>query len=437
MSKPPTTLSLNKLEDLLSRHNYTLVSVYHDTVGKSVVFLEIRTPRVQKTFFVFVPKKYKMKCDSSTHKTLDVTYAPSQLTSEGASRQIEYLKEIKGPLLECDLISISSSMISMCKNNDVAYVYTFGASLGDEDENEVDMSTPDEENDVVDTVDQLVKDAKKLGKIIDPSAEKVLEIEPEESEEEEEKETKEENKGETADALEKDAVAAEEETPIELEFDDTPLPATTEGETSVADENDAIATEEVVVQPQPKESSLKRRVDNSLPEGIEDAELSIGIIYYAIDLDVFYKKVAVSTNASSKAGSAATQTLENEILGIYDALDDNESDMRVSKLDEISELATKIAQQTKQDVEIFKREEMSLKTQILKLSAVLDQTENLRARIAKAPTKFVETKPEVDRLYNQTKTTLHEINVELLKNRDTVDDLLSRVQISLEEILEF
>ena len=51
--------------------------------------------------------------------------------------------------------------------------------------------------------------------------------------------------------------------------------------------------------------------------------------------------------------------------------------------------------------------------------------------------KFSDLKPEIDRLHNQTKTTLHEINIELLRNKEELDDRIKTIQSSLEELLNW
>ena len=104
------TLSLNKLQKLLHENSYTLVSLYCE--GDATRFLEVRTPKIQKTFIIALPRKYKLLCSESSYKRIEIY--PSD---ERDSRQIDYLTELKGPLIDCDLVSISSFMVCLYKNN--------------------------------------------------------------------------------------------------------------------------------------------------------------------------------------------------------------------------------------------------------------------------------------------------------------------------------
>ena len=57
------TLKLEKLTDLFYKHRYILVSVYCDT--GDIRFVECRTPKYQKTFIIYVPPSYSMKCGTN------------------------------------------------------------------------------------------------------------------------------------------------------------------------------------------------------------------------------------------------------------------------------------------------------------------------------------------------------------------------------------
>lgn len=441
-------LSLSKLSEVLASKSYTLVSVYYDVKAETIVFLEARTPKVQKTFIVAIPPKYKMKMDISNYKRIDIS--PKQLLQ--TEKQTEFLSEIKGVLLDCDIMAISSTTLCLQKNNGVVLCYGFGVLEENMDDDSLESSSEQ-----VDAVEQILSDAKKIEELVDPveREELILEEEPEEDvsaelnvAEDNSKEANEEIEDAGAGVeVDADAQAREEgvdedkEEQVELEFDIAPITKDVVAKDMKEISKKIIdpkkkpskpVVQEIVILPQPKTESLKQRKDNSIPPDIQESDLSLGIIYYSIDLDHFYKKI----NPKLTGRSSQPLDFETEILGVYDAIDDNEEDMRISKLDEITELALKVVQKSKDNLEAFKKEELNLKTQILKLSTVLDQTDALKLRISKTPAKFTDTKPEIDRLRNQTKTTLHEINIELLKNRDLVEDLLSTTKTSLEEILD-
>src|SRR4029079_18537350 len=91
------SLSLTKFLSILAKNEFTPVSLYclPDKVG----FLEIRTPKTQKTFIISVPEKYRMKIDTDAYKIIHILYR------DDGKDNLDYIEEIKGPLLTCDLVS--------------------------------------------------------------------------------------------------------------------------------------------------------------------------------------------------------------------------------------------------------------------------------------------------------------------------------------------
>ena len=133
--------------------------------------MEAKTPKFQKTFTIHVPTKYKLGCDDETHKRFQITPIPPSLI---ISRQSDYLSEVKGPLVECDLLAISSTMICLSKNNGSLEYYAIG-DYAYQDEVET------EEKETVDLgdVERIVRDATEVMKKFDveveqPKKDKVL-----------------------------------------------------------------------------------------------------------------------------------------------------------------------------------------------------------------------------------------------------------------------
>ena len=152
------TLSLNKLQKLLQDNSYTLVALYCE--NEQVKFLEVRTPKIQKTFIIALPKKYKLET-SSSYKSIDI-YQDEEQSSRQSSRQLEYLTEIKGPLLECDLVSVSSFLLCSYKNNGDFTTFKFG-------KNDVEVDVAEENSeDNGDTVNKLIKDVNAISEKVDP-----------------------------------------------------------------------------------------------------------------------------------------------------------------------------------------------------------------------------------------------------------------------------
>lgn len=450
-------LSFAKLSALLGSKGYTLVTIYCSKDG-DVHFLEARTPKVQKTFIISIPPKYKMSTTTDTehYKTVTIAKLPGGIES----RQMDYIAEVKGPLLECDLLSISSTMLCLCKNNNDVEVYKFGAAE-DEPEEEEDLENLED----ADAVQKIIKAAKKIGKKmgsknlkIPEEVEEPVHLEKADLEKAEEEEVGEEIGNEEEEVEEgenvEEVVGEEEDVmPIELEFEDEdgkPF----EGDVEIQIPEEEIVTgsdtiekglekiEQVIEKVEdtplpPKQPKDSRRRDNSIPENIEDVDISLGIIYYSVEIGLFNKKVS-KTALQHKLGSGTISTpitFEEEIMTTYDTIDDNESDIRNVKLDEVTEMAAKLSHKAKEEVEKCKQEELSLKTQILKLSSVLEHCEKLKSKMISKPEKYTDVKPEIERLYKQTKTTLYEMNVEILRNKDRTDEMLAQYQTSLEELL--
>ena len=100
-------LSLDKFISFLERYSYILIAVYCEE--KNIQFVECRTPRQQKTFIVYLPEKYIMVVPSeslASAKTLERLNI-SSTNALPLSQQIEFMSDMKGVLLECDLVDIS------------------------------------------------------------------------------------------------------------------------------------------------------------------------------------------------------------------------------------------------------------------------------------------------------------------------------------------
>ncbi|HMP28164.1 MAG TPA: hypothetical protein PKD85_01105 [Saprospiraceae bacterium] len=407
-------LSFDKFQELLSKNGYAIVSVYESK--KKVVFLELRTPKLQRSFILYVPKKYKIKSKNVRYRTFTI----SSSKSENVDAIIYYLSELKGALLDCDLIAISSELLCLQRNNGDVISYVFGKRN--------DIKIMNEERS---PIDQLIDESRKIEQLLkeEEDDEEGDEIEIEgigEVKGDEISETPETISDEIiSDAEEEDIVKEEpgnEEDNIKEESENTP-----EDKSPTIELNFVPSKEEDVnIIPKARDISLMKRIDNSLPNDIEESNINIGLIYYCIDLSSFYKKLK----------KEASFDFEKEILAAYDALDDNEIELRDIKIDEISELSNKLVKKAKDISEGCKKTNLDLKTQLIRLSETLNKTEKLKIKVDTNEKKFATAKPEVDRLYNQTKTALHDINTEIIRTRESTNDILEIIRISLEELLE-
>lgn len=408
--KEKASLSFGKLATLLSSKGYILVTIYCGTDG-NIHFIETRTPKVQKTFIISIPSKYKMVVNSETerYKTVIITKIQGGIET----RQIEYITEVKGPLLDCDILSISSTMMCLCKNNTEVEIYKFGVL---DSPNEIQEDMGNLEEDSVDPVESILKTAKKIGK-------KMGEEDENEEKEGEALETENLEVHPDPDPEVEEDLPENEETessPIELEFEDengnpfdakkeevetlmeheTVIPEIVKKETKhirrevISSETTGGEREVIVIKPKDE-----RRRDNSIPENIENVDISLGIIYYSIEIGLFNKKIS----AKVRIAPQKQLNFEEEVMTVYDTIDDNESSLRAVKLDEIIEMSAKLALKAKEDVEKCTKEELNLKTQILKLSSVLDHCEKMRLKMETKPEQFTDLKPEIEDCINKQK----------------------------------
>lgn len=508
-------LSLDKFINLLKRHDYTLVAVYCDK--QNIKFVECRTPRQQKTFVVYLPEKYTMiypKSEYASLKRLDVasTNAPP------SSRQIEFMSNMKGPLLECDLVAISSETLCMYKNNNSAECFDIvDTESSDGDENE-DKPLEEEKLDEIsvlekDTLNVLkkVKGPKaKLPKAslrqpkanapepkapktehlksksseqkapepkAEPKSKKVPEpkapetkasppkttepktddvIEEEEEiftfdEDEEEFDTKEEiiiptittPEAKKSEPVEPEVKKTEPTEPapkksetVELVFEDddgepfdevkTMLNTTTatKAESSLRDirakvnERDAETDDSEAEYDSEDEES--HTTDNALPPELEEGELILGIIYVMIDIGGFFRKITM---------------FEDDVIKCYEQLDENELEMRSNRLSKIREMTMTFLKHSEERLNEISREEKELKVQLIRLTVVLAQSLALKSRIEIKPEKYGEIVGESDRIHQHTRSAIHELNMELLKLRDSADELLIDYRSSIEELM--
>lgn len=388
MGGPQKTISLSKFIDLLTKHSYMLVSAYCSDANECR-FLEVKSPSYQKTFVVLIPEKYKMVADDDTHKRLRIGKI-----IEPPSRTISYLIDMKGPLLECDVLMISSTSLCVYRHNGSSLCYIIGDGDG---HLEVTEGETKKEIENVDPIKQLDSDADKLIEKIDPS---LLTKTEDTSTKEEPKEVEvplneveAEGSGETPE----DEVMEK----VELVFED--------GDEAV-DENEEVEEK--------KKHDPSQPMDNSLPSTIEMEEIELGILYVLIDLPTFFRKI---------------EGYEQELITCYDSLDDNEKEVRKQKLKEVNDLlgtATKtlVERLDKISTEELKRRAtlVHLTTTLGKLSKLYDKTKTIN---------HASERPEVERVMRQTRSTIHEFNVASLRLRDQADELLTAYSTTLKELI--
>lgn len=400
-SKTVVNLIFDKLSGFLKRHRYTLVAVYCES--NKVKFVECRTSKYQKTFIISIPDRYNL----STPKDKSLQRLKIASTEEVPSpRQIQYLSDMKGALLDCDILSISSEMLCHYLSNGGAKCYMIQnedaevAEENKEDENEDEISAL--EKDTAELLEKIKPGTKLRTPKPKPPPEKIEEEKPEEVEDE------------------------DEDSPIELIFEDESGEPVDKVKTILNQESieDDLAelqekidiTEEEAFE---DEENLSRY--NALPPDLEDDEIVFGIVYVSISISEFFNSIL---------------SCEETVMKCYEQLDDNEMDIRKTHLKKIKTLCDQFSVHSEQKLYSLAEEEKGLKAQLVRLTVILAQIEALKNRIDKDPKKYDDTIKDVEKIYDQTRETIHELNVELLKLRDTANDLLGNYQASLVELME-
>lgn len=365
------SLSFKKLVGLIQKQSYIITSVW--TNKERIELLELRTPKLQKTFIVNVPEKYKLTYDTDLYKRVSIV----PTISPPIQKQLDYINELRGSIMNCDLISLTSKFVCIYKNNGSYLHYVIG---------DQDVAPQLEEKDELST---LIEDATKIiGNVHLPSISEDVE--------------------EIAKPIDNKNIVnpiEDAEEPIELEFIQ-----------DSEEENDEESEEDIpsiLEHSKPSKTSSLYRKDNSIPPNLEDVDIMRGLIYYCTSLSEFYK-------------SFSTEDYETKIVTIYDVLNDNDKNIRESRIENITELFQKLNKKIKDELELFQKKEDELKNNILALSTILEKIERLR------PSKGG---PELEKIYTQTRAAIYEANIDLLKERESIDDYFESIESVLDSYL--
>ena len=477
MSRRKTTVSLQKIIDLLHRNSFGLTATFCEGASgaSEVKFLQVKTPNIQKTFVISIPSRYIVKNTVDSHRRFHIGKFGNV-----PSKQIDYLTDLKGSRLECDLVAISSTTIYLYRNNGDNEGYLIGeAAIAElKKHSRVAADTPETGSD---PVEKLVRDTKFLARNLGSDEDSDGELSPEdlkkmkvfgktttvvldtETDDEiselcegdiEEDANEESEEGGNADEESEgsdfantrihkndgDDPAQDEESsdeyPSESEY-----PARTSGrleKPTLEESLEEAEDQDIVFESAPKHKKKSHRKDkksgprrakkissdNSLPLHIDEADLEIGIIYVSIDLSTFYTRVSAPS-------------FENDILKIYDTLDANEMEMRDLRTKEIAELSLKISEKVKTEMDLFRAADLKNKSQMIRLTESLKKLETLSIRVNANPSKFADSKAKIERMKENVKNTFDDLNLDGLRLRDLANDTLGHYLTCLEDMIGF
>jgi hypothetical protein len=560
-------LSYEKFSKLLTTHNYILTTVYFTFKNsvKTAIFLEVKLPKTQKSILVRIPlNKYIMNIPSDIkHRSIEIIKAKEN-NEALTEKSLHYLLNIRGPLLENDLTSISIEGICHSKFNGECYCYFFASNISqkliENNDNLIDKSEEDE-------IELMEKEVKNIANKAKIKLKNPLKLEEKKSNETKNLETLKKNKKEkkllvknkilksketgksdklnkkksssvinalprqcvstappglynentleknnleekssdfnevkSAGSAKRTALASrcvlkhrsasfdrrethpqggasfisdreDSSKEVELFFKDGKTSksrglsnkSSSEEESSVSiNENNSTSSEDVLASSsslsqrsrsdassKEKDSHCKRadlcnseqekssqkinnshkNIDNNtltlsmrtnyvIPD---ELDVNLGVIYVVVDVDTLYKNI---------------KNYELTALDVYEQIDENEKDMRISRVDVIKKNIILASNHLETRIKNMDEEEKALKWQLLRLTNILRDAQDIKTRSNQKDFNNSKGMIEVNRVYNKTRKTVHELNVKLLKHRDDIEEILINYEEVISELIE-
>ena len=164
-----TKLSFSKFIKLLTQHNYIINILYFVTepstlstetvFPKFIKFIEVRLPKTQKTVIVHISShKYTMGLpDDTPYKTMEIVSVDDKGIKDAAflltDQSLQYLLNIRGPLIESDLVALSSDGICYSRFNGTNQCYFLESKIKKiSEENNLDLEDDEVAQEEVDEI---------------------------------------------------------------------------------------------------------------------------------------------------------------------------------------------------------------------------------------------------------------------------------------------
>ncbi len=398
------SLSYDKFLSLLSKKMYIPVLIYYvqkDDNAQRIIFFEVRLPKTQKSVLIYVPPtKFKMLLPQNSNiKKIKITKLKNK--SSLSENSINYLIQSRGPLIEADLTAVSSDGLCYSKLSGENECYFFDSSMVPI---EIIEKRKKEKRDML---KELEKDVKRVAQKMEVKLKphKIVEVEKN-AEDVEEEENSEENEGVElifSDEIQKEIEQKEKGEYVEVQ------------EESVDFSNDSFSSEEEFSN---DENFIKSpyRTNYVFPE---ELDVNMGIVYVTLDINIFYKQVS---------------EYEKEALSVYEQLDDNEIDMRISRANDIKKKLGELASVLDAKIKEIELEEKGLKYQLMRLTNILTDAETIRSKSSELKNGVKEVSTDVDRVYNQTRKTVHDLNVELIRRKEDIEEIMTNYEESINDL---
>lgn len=467
VQKMPSKLSYAKFASLLQKHGYITSALYY-TVGKhmEVVFFECRLPKTQKNILVRVPDRYTMILPPHvvprTIKIVKTGENASSLTSHSVTR----LLSARGPLITADITAISVNGMCHSKFNGSIQCYHFASNMPVAEDPIVEDEEVEPENlEIVELESALERASSTLESHGVDIPDKVqvasertdgidLEFAGAEhvySDEESIMSDYDESLFDSDDTESRsgdgDIAEGPEDAPsqppqptgdVAVVPDDVPPPppvvdVVDGSDVSVAIPGDAPVAVPVAVPgdapvvplPQPKAQTGKiKMVHRSNHVVVEELDVHTGVIYVSVDLDTIHGSIA---------------TYEVDALRIYEQLDDNDRDTRIDRVAEIKKQMELAFKHLELKIQKIGLDERGMQYQLLRLTGLLQDAENLRAKTTSQSKNAMVIEPtimEIDRVYNKTRKTAHDLNIAILRERDASEEILTNYELSISEMFD-
>lgn len=399
--KSKIKLSSNLFLKFLADNHCAVSTVYciktSDKIPQ-VCFVECRTPKQQKTFLVRVPEKYILNWKGETK----VVYIKKD-SEDLQGRQLQYLSSIRGPLLECDLIAISSTSLCWYRNSDESSNYELV------DGEESDSEEPEEDDVITDLEKGASKVLEKVGGSKIPVKEDPDSKDPEDPEDPEDSEDPEDPKGDSE---------PDSEAKVELVFQDE------EGE-PIDDIKEFIEPDEEAISKgltKAKEQTTSEVEKSTSLPNLVYSDIVLGIVYPAIDMGSFYRK-------------AKQPTFEKEIVSFCEQIDKNILQMRQTKLQEIRDLTSSFLTRASSRLKEIEEQEKQIKTALLRLTVLHCQVQVMKNKVETNP-KLQDERSGIEDLDKRIRQTISDLNIDLLRQQDAAEELLLNYHSSISELME-
>lgn len=459
-------LSFEKFQMLIKKHKYEINHLF--IFESELRFAKIRSPRYGKIFFIYIPTKFYVKISSSdtfvrpysstkiyvdpsfanknqqayfelfkkgidfsilcisSHNILffdivkgltEVYVFEDKSPPEGAEKKVKAIDKIKS--IEEDFKKVKTKVnedenIEFVERTPPSTEDKVDIVFEDEDGNEIEQGGDIEKlmifpstkiNITKDKIVTLTRPSNVIPSALDPEAEGN------------------ESEGNESEGQEGEDSEPETEPEGELSGDDL-------------EEIESVITEE---SEEDEIQKGKLRV-NDLPDTLLKESIEVGSVYIVFDLTNIFKYLnSPVTKITSADGESQDISFENMLIEKYMALDYNEISAREEKMREIHRLMDEFKISTFDKLYKMQEKEEEIRGNLARLSNVLLSCESLYTKSAGKKKSFLTGNmsplrdlTDIENIERQTKKTMDELTIELLKSRDKTSALLLRGEMFLD-----